>query len=289
MVEIDITTPEKWEDGWQRYLSPYEHFEEMAPIFCTVYNPFDIIGQNMQEHVTSNYLSEKPRRLLMGGMRARKIIIATPLLQRYLRQGLQVTRIYQVVEYVPMRCFRKFVRDVSAARRLGDTVPSMSVIADTQKLIGNCGYGGLIMDQSKHRHVTYVKGANAASQEVNNPLFMAVTELQDEVYEVEKAKKMIIFDLPIQLGYFILQYARLRMLQFYYDFMDSHVNRKDFQYCEMDTDSAYMSISGSSLEDVMRPEMLVSYRHGLYGYCSDVDIEADNKCHWFPRQCCEKH
>lgn len=39
---------------------------------------------------------------------------------------------------------------------------------------------------------------------------------------------MIIFDLPIQLGYFILQYAKLRMLQFYYDFMDSHVNRKDF-------------------------------------------------------------
>lgn len=62
-----------------------------------------------------------------------------------------------------MRCFREFVRDVSAARRLRDTVPSMSVIADTQQLIGNCGYGGLIMDQSKHRHVTYVNGANAAS------------------------------------------------------------------------------------------------------------------------------
>lgn len=88
-----------------------------------------------------------------------------------------------------MRCFREFVRDVSAAQRLRDTVPSMSVIADTQKLIGNCGYEGLIMDQSKHRHVTYVKGANAAIQEVNNPLFMAVTELQDEVYEVEKAKR----------------------------------------------------------------------------------------------------
>lgn len=57
----------------------------------------------------------------------------------------------------------------------------------------------------------------------------------------------------------------------------------------METDSAYMSISGSSLEDVIRPEMLVSYRHGLYGYCSDVDIEADDKFHWFPRQCCENH
>lgn len=94
----------------------------------------------------------------MGGMRARKILIATPLLQWYLRQGLQVTRIYQVVEYVPMRCFRKFVRDVSAARRLGDTVPSMSVIADTQKLIGNCGHGGLIMDLSKHRRYLCTRG-----------------------------------------------------------------------------------------------------------------------------------
>ena len=26
-------------------------------------------------------------------------------------------------------------------------------------------------------------------------------------------------NLPIQIGYFILQYAKLRMLQFYYDFM----------------------------------------------------------------------
>lgn len=82
-------------------------------------------------------------------MRARKILIATPLLQWYLRQGLQVTRIHQVEEYVLMRCFREFVRNVSTARRLGDTDPSMSVIADIQKLIGNCGYGGLIMDQSK--------------------------------------------------------------------------------------------------------------------------------------------
>lgn len=52
------------------------------------------------------------------------------------------------------------------------------------------------MDQSKHRHVTYVNGANAASLEVNNPLFMAVTELQDEVYEVEKAKRWLFLIYP---------------------------------------------------------------------------------------------
>jgi hypothetical protein len=33
------------------------------------------------------------------------------------------------------------------------------------------------------------------------------------------------------------------MLQFYYDYLDVYVDRADFAYCEMDTDSAYMALS----------------------------------------------
>lgn len=49
-----------------------------------------------------------------------------------------------------------------------------------------------------------VQGKNAASDDVNDPLFIAVTDLQDEIYEIEKAEKNITFDLPIQYGFFIL-------------------------------------------------------------------------------------
>jgi len=45
------------------------------------------------------------------------------------------------------------------------------------------------------------------------------------------------------------------MLEFYYDFIDKFVDRSDFQYLEMDTDSAYIGISGESLEEVIRPEL----------------------------------
>ena len=40
------------------------------------------------------------------------------------------------------------------------------------------------------------------------------------------------------------------MLQFYFDFMDKYLDRTDFQYCEMDTDSAYIVIgnAGQSVE-----------------------------------------
>ncbi|XP_068714490.1 uncharacterized protein [Montipora foliosa] len=62
-------------------------------------------------------------------------------------------------------------------------------------------------------------------------------------YEVEMAKSTIKYNLPQQIAFCVYQYAKLRMLEFYYDFLDQHLDRKDFQLMEMDTDSFYMALS----------------------------------------------
>lgn len=59
------------------------------------------------------------------------------------------------------------------------------------------------------------------------------------------------------------------MLQFYFDFIDKYVDRSDFQYCEMDTDSAYIAISGNSVEELVRPEL--------------KEVFKQDRCNWFPR------
>jgi len=93
------------------------------------------------------------------------------------------------------------------------------------------------MDQTKHRNVYYVEGENSACFEVNKPQFRQSTCLDevDQYYEVEAVKHRIKLDLPVQLGFFILQYAKLKMLQFYYDLLNLYVDRSDFEYVEMDT------------------------------------------------------
>ena len=48
--------------------------------------------------------------------------------------------------------------------------------------------------------------------------------------------------------------AKLRMLEFYYDFLDFYINRQDYECFEMDTESLYFALSSSSLEDVVKPE-----------------------------------
>ena len=53
--------------------------------------------------------------------------------------------------------------------------------------------------------------------------------------------------------------AKLWMLEFYCDFLDKYVDRCNFEYCYMDTDSAYFAISGEELYDVVRPQLLDEY------------------------------
>ena len=293
MVEVDISVRDQWTDQFSHpTMTPYQYFQEMSPLFCTTDVPFDVIGSHMQAHIKKFGLSQKPRRLLVGGMKARQILLATPLLKWYLNHGLEVTKIYQVIEFKPQRCFRQFVQDVSDARRLGDSDPSKSILADTRKLEGNAAYGSTIMDQEKFQSVKYVQGEGEAMMEANLPQFKKLTPLleEEEYYEIEKDKKSLRMNLPIQIGYFILQYAKLRMLQLYYDFMLKFVNRDDFEYCEMDTDSAYMALAGPSLESVIKPEMKQKYLTGLEGFhLCDRQVEADDDLHWFPRTCCTTH
>ena len=53
------------------------------------------------------------------------------------------------------------------------------------------------------------------------------------------------------------------------------VDRSDFEYIEMDTDSAYIALSGPKLESVIKPELI------------DKFYEVRNK--WLPSPYCEAH
>ena len=111
----------------------------------------------MQNHVEEHDLSKEPRKLLVGGMAAKQILLATPLLKWYLDHGLVVSKMHRVIELTPMRCFRDFAYRVCQARRGGDKYVNKAVIAESMKLIGNSAYGSLLMRKEKHRNIDYIE------------------------------------------------------------------------------------------------------------------------------------
>ncbi|KAI8484950.1 hypothetical protein Bbelb_373570 [Branchiostoma belcheri] len=240
VVECDISVPAELRKS----------FEEMPPIFKNAEISIDDIGPYMKEFAETNNIMTKPRRSLIGSMFGEKILLATPLLKWYLEKGLIVSNIYQVLEYVPKACFRAFGDRVSDARRDGDRDKSKKIITDTMKLIGNSAYGKTVTNKEKQLDVEFCRDAVTATRRINTPRFRHVEEVADDFYEMQLTKK-------------------LRMLEFYYDFMIKFVDPSDFQYCEMDTDSAYIAFSAYRLEDVIKPSMRDEYEK--------------EKHLWFPR------
>ena len=290
MVEVDIEVPSEWpEDIKENFdVSPYDYFKEMSPLFCNVNINFDKIGSHMQEHVKEFNLSQQPRRLLVGGMKGENMLIATPLLKWYIEHGLKITKIREVIEFSKQKCFKGFVDEVTNSRRLGDLDKDLHVLASTMKLIGNSGYGSLIMDKEKHTNIRYFDNEHEAQLKINCEKFRNLEELEEgELYEIQSSKGRITLDLPTQLGYFILQYAKLHMLSFHYDFLMKFVDFKKFEHLQMDTDSAYIAISGLSILDIIKPEMREEYIRSLKIFCHLTDISTSES--WFPRTCCEKH
>ena len=79
------------------------------------------------------------------------------------------------------------------------------------------------------------------------------------VYEIKEFKQTVMIKRPYQCGIAVYQLAKLRMLEFFYDFLDKYFRRQDSELCYMDTESFYLKMSGASLDDIVRPEIKQAY------------------------------
>ena len=209
MVECDVRVPSELR----------AHFAEMQPIFKNATVTRDDIGPFMRQYAEEHDIMSTPRRMLVGSYRGEKILLTTPLLQWYLAHGLVVDRVYQIVEYSPKPCFQQFGDSVSAARRAGDSDPDKAIIADTMKLLGNSAYGKTVTNVDRHRDIKYSTEVGTSAL-VNNKRFRQLDVVAEDAYEVTSSKARVTYDLPHHIGFFVYQYAKLRMLEFYYDFVD---------------------------------------------------------------------
>ena len=212
MIECDVRVPEHLQD----------HFAEMQPIFKNTTVTRDDIGPFMRQYAEEHDIMSTPRRMLVGSFHGIKLLLTTPLLRWYLAHGLVVDRVYQVVEYSPKPCFQHFGESVSTARRNGDVDPDKSIIADTMKLLGNSAYGKTVTNVDRHRDIKYCKEVGT-SRPISNKRFRQLDVVSEDAYEVTSNKARVKYDLPLHIGFFVYQYAKLRMLQFYYDFVDRYV------------------------------------------------------------------
>ena len=180
----------------------------------------------MRDYAIDYDLLKHQQRMLISSFKLVIGTVITPLLNFYLSIGLKCTKIYRFVQYTPKKCFNNFVQSVVDARRIEDENRESSVVAETMKLLGNSSYGYQIMDRSRHTETKYLNNEKT-HKAISGKLFKRLNSVLKELYEVELVKSKIEHREPIKVGFFILQYAKLSMLELYDNFFDN--------FCDVDT------------------------------------------------------
>ena len=249
--EVDIEVPEQ----------KRKRFSEFCPLFVISEVPEDQIPQHMKDYkINTGRKMIKNNKKLLGVMKTEKILIYSPLLKWYLNHGLQVTKIHRYISYISGRPFKWFPEEVSSARREADNDKNKKQLGDTAKLKGNSFYEKMIENLEKHISTKFTTDEKLIDKIFRSPFFEDLEEINEGVFEVRQRKKQVTITRPYQCGIAVYQLAKLRMLEFYYDFLDKFCDRRDFELIQMDTDSFYMALSAEDFDDIIKPEMKELYK-----------------------------
>ena len=249
--EVDIEVPEQLR----------KRFSEFSPLFILAEVREDQIPQHMKNYqINTGRKKIKNNKKLLGVMKAEKILLYSPLLKWYLNHGLQVTKIHRYISYASSRPFAWFPEEVSSARRDADNDKNKKQLGDTAKLKGNSFYGKMIENLEKHMNTKFTKDEKLIDKIFRSPFFEDLEEISDGTFEVRQRKRRVTITRPYQCGIAVYQLAKLRMLEFYYDFLVKFCDRRDFELIQMDTDSFYMALSAEDFDDIIKPEMKELYK-----------------------------
>ena len=194
----------------------WPEFEEFPPLFINRSVPDNAVPQHMHDYLRHSGRKRFPeQQKLLGVLSAKK----TP----------------------------------SDNRRKGDADKDKALHAEVFKLLGNSAYGKFIEAVERQNKTLYTRNEDEVDKHLRSAWFKDLEEIGD-AYKIELCKDKLTIARPFQVGIVVYQLAKLRMLQFYYEFLDYYFDRRDFELIQMDTDSMYFALSHDKFEDAIKPD-----------------------------------
>ncbi len=283
-VERDIEIPNKLPESLETDMPSEVYFDDYPPLFAQTKVTFEQMSPVMKEYIIKQGLSTGPRKALLSGLRAKRVLSCSSLLKWYLDHFMQVTKIYQEMETCQNKCFRNFINEMVQGRREADVDPNKKAMRLVYKLLMNSAYGSLLQNPSRYKNVKYVKSEYDALKFANEPLFSHLSELDsvNEFYKVQMFKKKHNDTIPIYLGMLCLQLAKQQVLDLYYNFLLKYISWNDWHPVCSDSNSAYIALNTPSIQKAIKPSMMQAFLYGIKGQCTNGQVmEIDNKYRWF--------
>ena len=121
-VECDISSPE-----WliEKYIAL-----NFPPVIRREWVTLDMMGPYMPERLAAlgRKIPATGIETVVNAWHGEKMLIFTPLLKHYIEMGLEITQVYDIMQYQPSKCFKDFIQNcvqVGFHNKLGNLIFSV--------------------------------------------------------------------------------------------------------------------------------------------------------------------
>ena len=165
-------------------------------------------------------------------------------LQCYLRHGLVLTRIHKVISFRQSLWLQDFMKFTTGKRRSATNEFDRMLYKSVA-----CNVFGKSNENVKQRiNVKIVTSAKALRRLVNKPSFQAVRVFSSNMAAVQLFRDKVKLNKPIAVGYSVLELAKMKMYQFWYDVVLEAFETFKVSLLMSDTDSFLIHLESDSSE-----------------------------------------
>lgn len=177
----------------------------------------------------------------------KKYLVHSKVLKFYVKEGLEITHFYYGYIFAQDAVLKNYVNSNIDKRRATESTPLKTLY----KLLNNSLYGKTCENKYKYRKFEVYKEDNSIFGKINTFLMDAKNWLpiNDEVL-VEKSIKKVVLDKPIQLGFSVLEFAKLEIYKFLF-LIQEMMPQTEITPLYTDTDSIMIHFKHPHPEEIM--------------------------------------
>ena len=169
-------------------------------------------------------------------------------LQFYLRHGMKLKKIHRVVEFEQEAFSKEYIKFTAHKRKTSKTAFKKR----TAKLYANANFGKWIQNVRKYVDVIIASKKSTVAKYIGQPNFIDFRVLNDNLVAIFMRKKRVVMDRKFSVGFTILELAKLKMFECFYDVILPRFGDDNIDLLLTDTDSFILHIKNHTRDEARR-------------------------------------
>lgn len=266
VLECDLEYPEELHDKHNDYPLAPERLAVNAKMWSSTQRDLHMTYAQRDAFVTGM----SSTKLVPNLYSKTRYCVHSRNLKFYLKQGMRLTKVYRAIEFKQSAWMRVYIEKNQNLR----AASTSDFEKNFYKLMNNACYGKTCENQRKRTNIQLVTDVVKTQKLLSLPQTLSFRVFTPDIAAIELMKPRCLINRPFYVGFTVLEFAKLHMYRFHYDFVKPLWPGTKSQLLFTDTDSLMYEI-----EDANMYNKIWQHRDefDLSDYPKDFFHDASNK------------